>query len=346
MAVLVIHENGNKIRDFLTPLRDISDFSALEINSYSPGDVENLVVEFPGIIPEFESPILLAYSPSEVDTKKLEKMLEENPNIFGLIDLEKGLKLQLPIIREFLKIKDNSLDLSNIEKKIKKLKAETSSQLETIKKAFKKLVPVRTSSNNGINIYVKFSSGMSQGGEFFDFLNVPMESAIIWDRAKTYAGSNNFLDHFQSWEVESYDVPNLETFIKNLNPEEGQEIFLARIDLKTLTFSGFNVSNCFFYFKGDKEIKSSSFTDLRPFNIRLERGERFIILSSGAMESFKELNPELDLTKKLNELALLDPREALDEIFFELKRNLKKKFLPADAAIILVEVDKNVIFQV
>ena len=64
------------------------------------------------------------------------------------------------------------------------------------------------------------------------------------------------------------------------------------------------------------------------------------------MESLKELNPDLDLTKKLDELTLLNPREALDEIFFELKRNLKKKFLPADAAIILVEVDKNVIFQV
>ena len=64
------------------------------------------------------------------------------------------------------------------------------------------------------------------------------------------------------------------------------------------------------------------------------------------MESFNELNPDLDLTKKLGELALFSPRETLDEVLFELKRNLKKKFLPADAAVILVEVDKNVIFQV
>jgi len=262
------------------------------------------------------------------------------------LDLEKGLGLSLPLLKEFLELKEKSLELEQLEKKVKRLKKDASSQLEIIKKTFEKVVPVRTSKNNGVNIYVKFTSGLSQGGEFFDFLNASLQSLIIWNRSVTYQGSNNFLDHFKNWEKDSYDLLVLKDFVLDLNPEEGQEIFLGQIDLKTLTFEGLNFSDCFFYFAGDKEIIKTSFDDPRPFKIRLERGERFIILSSGAMENFAKLSPDLNIRQKLGELSLLSPREVLDEIFFELKRNLKKKFLPNDAAIILVEVDKNVIFQV
>jgi len=346
MVVLAILEQGNRVREFLSPLKEIPDFSVLEIISYSLTTDASLIVLYPGIIPDGGGPVLLAYSPLETDTQELERSIEENRLIFGLLDLDKELKLQIPLIREFLGIKKKTQDLEKIEEKVKNLRARTSSQLDIIKKTFEKLVPLRSSKNSGVNIYVKFASGMSQGGEFFDFINVSLESLIIWNRTKTYKGSNNFLDHFKHWEQTKYDLPKLEEFVKSLNPEDGQEIFLGQIDLKTLSFSGLNISDCFFYFKGDKEIVRSTFDDLKPFNIKLERGERFLILSSGAMESFKQLNPKLDLTNKLNELRLLTPREALDELFFELKRNLKKKFLPADAAIILVEVDENVIFQI
>ncbi|RLA67898.1 MAG: hypothetical protein DRQ88_01135 [Epsilonproteobacteria bacterium] len=352
MAKLLINENGGIIRDFISPIKEISEFSTLEINSYVEGETSNeevgLIVEYGEDIGDIKKsgPILLAYNPSETDISKLEQFLKENPEIYGPLDLDKSLQLQIPVIREFLKTLKKTLELKGLEQKVNKLRKETKSQLDIIKKTFEKMVPVRSSKNNGINVYVKFASGSSQGGEFFDIVNISMQTLILWNRSNTYQGSNNFLDSFQAFESKSYVLEVLEKFIRDLKPEEGQEVFLGQIDLKTLTFSGFNISNSFFYFEDDKKIPNSSFETLRPFSVRLKRGERFLILSSGAMESLRELNPDLNLKVKLDESSLLSPREVLDEIFFELKRNSKKKFLPNDCVIILVEVDKNVIFQV
>ena len=82
------------------------------------------------------------------------------------------------------------------------------------------------------------------------------------------------------------------------------------------------------------------------FDFPVERGEKYVILSSGfARNNF--VNGDSKKLKGFFDLHLNRTNsELLDEVFFELKKDYDDEFLNFDSTAIIFEVDKNVLKKI
>lgn len=125
-------------------------------------------------------------------------------------------------------------------------------------------------------------------------------------------------------------------------------MFIAIINLKTLSIKGYNfgrielISNKNEYLAGNNYNVDQPFFDLAAINLQLTRGEKMLVLSPGVRQNLNNIANNKDLVIFLKDQFSKGPKNLINEIFFQLKKNSKNDFLMYDASAICIEVDKNV----
>ncbi len=358
---------GNK-KNLVSYLADLNGFKGFEkIKLVFPED-KNEEMDFLGGIIEYPHPnlefIINSYSTiplliffdsktlTEKELEDLENLCRKGVDVKGILDLQVSLTFQLPILREAF--------LGIFPKKILgDILTNSLLQLERIKEVHKKLVPIRSGTRNGITYYSKFSSGESNGGEFFNFNNQNLGNFFFYSNTDSYGISNQVLSAYESFEFKNYSLEEFQNFIKAINSEKFDfkknklELLLASIDRKDLKIEGYNFSGCRFFQKEEIKLPSCSINEMPLenfnegyFSFKIGRGDRLYIFSSGYLRNMEKYYPGFEIRDILTRADKLPAEEALNEFFFQLKRKVDGKFPFYDSSVIIIEVDKNVLIQV
>ncbi|MCO4793880.1 MAG: hypothetical protein KC493_09215 [Bacteriovoracaceae bacterium] len=334
---------------------------SLFFNVKSKSDLA-LAEEFSKKVADF----FLYFNLNELDESLKEKinLLYTNaPHVTGLIDTSNPLEFHLPMfassIRERL---ESKLDLGNVTQQMNKIVGRSLAELQRLKRLHEKIVPMRNESFKGLSILSKFGAGESSGGEFFDIVKGDKEFLVLVTSSTSYVVSSMVLTHFEYFrDKESFSNAEMEKFLTDLSAdirergfesdERMAEIFLMRIDLNSLQIEGHQFGE--FELKSIKGVHTKSnelplddmFFEKSYFKSKLDRGEKLLILSPGVFRNFQTRKQEL---KKNFYEGLFDlvPNQMINEIFFQMKKEVVGDFLNHDATVIYLEVDPNVIVQV
>ena len=365
MKKIALFGKAKPLLNYLGPLtgfKGFGDFTFVFPEKYSEEEkFSGVLIEYPhedfASITEryYDLPILVLYNSKtlrEKDLENLEHICRLDTHVRGLIDCEVALTFQLPILREAL------LGIET-RKVLGDFLARALIDLERIKEAHKKMVPIRSGSTNGINYFAKFASGESSGGEFFNFHNKNLENMFFFMNTDSYAVSNIILSAYEGFDFEKFNLLEFKKFIGSINLDKVDfsknrlELLIASIDRKNLKIEGYNSSSCRFFI--DEEIKTSHISlnknsaenlDEAIFSFKIDRGERLYIVSSGYFRNMEKYYPGFDIDPLIKNAHKLPAGEALNEFFFQLKRKVDGKFPIYDSSVIIIEVDKNVLFQV
>ena len=322
------------------------------------------VVQWPfqGATPSLTTPFLLATKQGAKGSEELQK----HPSYRGIIDLEQDKCFFLPFLRlaiEMEKVKAKHLSMAELEKYLAKTIASSQEELNQIKKIHHQLVPLRSKEKNGLKITSKFCVGESSGGEFIDFREKKQEILILLTSTPSYASSCLALSLVEEIKkFDHYSQENLAHFcqllsakldqFKAINEEDATlfEMLLCKIDLTTMSAEGFNFGRSQMISRQKNYIGANSlplypkFFSQGHFNIRLERGEKALIISPGVGKNLAQHKGEVPFKKLLGRFNLA--HELFNELFFNLRPKEGGNFLNYDAGAILLEVDENVIIKV
>jgi hypothetical protein len=365
MEKLALFGKEKPLINYLNPLKEIRGFEKIALvfpeTNLEETDFIGGLIEYPNqhissIIENFTNlPLLIIYNSktiSDLDLGKLFDICEKEINIKGLIDSEVSLTFHLPVLREaFLGIHPNKI-LGNVLSK-------SLLELERIKEIHKKMVPIRSGSNNGITYYSKFSSGESTGGEFFDFQNKNLGNMFFFFFTDSYQISNLLLSAYQSFDFENFNLEEFGNFIGSINSDKIDlnknklEILIASIDRKNLKVEGYNFSSCKLFSSEEIPVINGALNKIPPenlkssiFSFKVGRGERLYIFSSGYLRNMEKYYPGFEIKPFLSKVNKLPAGDALNEFFFHMKRKVEGKFPFWDSSVIIIEVDKNVLVQV
>ncbi len=365
MENLALFGKEKPLINYLSPLKEIRGFEKISLvfpeTNLEETDFIGGVIEFPNkhfssIIENFANlPLLIIYNSKTISERELGELFDicqREINIKGLIDSEVSLTFHLPVLREaFLGIHTGKI-LGNILSK-------SLIELERIKEIHKKMVPIRSGTNNGITYFSKFSSGEATGGEFFDFQNKNFGNMFFYFNTDSYLISNLLLTAYQSFSFENFNLEEFENFIASINSDKIDfnknklELLMASIDRKNLKIEGYNFSSCKFFTHEEVSIGNEVLNKFPPdnlksskFSFKVGRGERLYIFSSGFLRNMEKYYPEFEIKSFLSKANKLPAGDALNEFYFHMKRKVKGKFPFWDSSVIIIEVDKNVLVQV
>jgi hypothetical protein len=302
-----------------------------------------------------------------------EKQIEQSRSIFnksllGFIDVSQPALLHVPWFKRIVfesKVLGTGAEVGAGQVHLGKILEQSLIELQRVKKIHEKVVPLRHEKIKGINLYSKFAAGFSSGGEFFDIKKDEHQVIVIVTHAKSYVASSIVLNHFEEFQrIKNVDKESIEDFLENLidecreldlidrdNPETLQ-LDILRLDLRTFEFEGFHFGHGSYFSNGKKlsneneRALNENFFEEAHYKGKLERGEKLIYASPGVLQNFEVRGEKGLLGKIVLEQFDNGPREVLNEIFFQLKKNNEEDFLKFDASVIYLEVDANAFIQV
>ncbi|MBL6990756.1 MAG: hypothetical protein ISR65_13305 [Bacteriovoracaceae bacterium] len=304
---------------------------------------------------------------------KLELIFKQNNAIDGWIDTSLEHLYYLPLLKSFLRPKHSKneriIKLQVMEKNLRQIVSDTLVELQRVKTLHAKLVPMKKTKLKGLNLYSKYLAGESSGGEFFDIVQKDREFLLVLSSTSSYLLSAMVLSHFEALkEKKGFSIDEMEAFLSDLChdadnllvPETAKRsnkrllnVFIARIDLNTMTMAGFNfgqselISNSSDHYLADNNMNicSSQFNSAY-FEMKMKRAEELILLSPGIRLNSSGIMGNIDLVQFIRNNFNKGPENLINEIFYKLKSNCESSFLKHDSSLIYIEVDKNVIMQV
>lgn len=302
----------------------------------------------------------------EEQIKNIRKIFDKS--LLGFIDISQPALLHVPWFKRIAnesKILGTGAEKGIGQVHMGKVLEQSLKELQRVKRIHEGLVPLRHEKVKNINVFSKFAAGYASGGEFFDLIKDDGKVVILVSHTNSYVSSSIILNHFE--ELQKSKEKNkecLEIFLENLidecreldlidrdNPDTFQLDILS-LDLKRFKYEGFHFGKAGYFSNGVKISKENSFAlnensfEETYYEGTLQRGERFVYISPGVLANFKERSSEDLLDKIIKEQIINGPRELLNEIFFQLKKNNKDEFLKYDASVIYLEVDENAFIQV
>jgi hypothetical protein len=304
-----------------------------------------------------------------LEQEKLRELTEKYLQIQDIVDVSRGIDLHWPLWRsQMKKMEQTKKDFDSMKEmgqEINRQVGQSLLELQRIKKFHEQIVPVRKKKTKGLEIVCKYAAGERSGGDFFDFVTSDQEILLLMTSTSSYVMSSLVLSHFEVWrEKKHFDDEVLKNFLTaifdeiqrlNLAPTSGQKnlhMLLARIRMKSMQFSGYIFggheifSDHGHYFLGNQYPPDRNFLEQSSFDLQLHRGEKLLILSPGIRQNFGNLIEGRDLVDFFRDQFHKRPVEILNELFFQLKKNVQGDFLKHDASAIFVGVDKNAIIQV
>jgi len=261
---------------------------------------------------------------------------------------------------------EETLLLAAMSKELNSLIEKNLAELQRIKKLHEQIVPLREETIKGLQLLSKYGAGESSGGDFFDIVKNEGEMLLLMTSSSSYVVSSMILSHFDTLRgKKNFDRSMMETFLTSIwndvekvaaeNPKRKAappECFIVRIDLKRYMIEGFIFGGCEFistsknYIAGNKWQINPTFFDRAWFEVKIERGERFLLLSPGVQKNCKELIDGRPYLSWLRDSLQGEPKSLLHEIFYQLKKKRERDFLAYDASVIFVEVNHHALVQV
>lgn len=303
---------------------------------------------------------------SSDDIKKVRKVYEKS--LLGFIDVSKPALLHIPWFKRIVlesKVLGTGAEVGQGQVHLGKILEQSLAELQRVKKLHEKVVPLRQEKIKGVNLFSKFAAGFSSGGEFFDIKKTDGQLLIILTHAQSYVASSIVLSHFEQLQKsDKFDRENLEDFLENLINEcrdldlidrdepETLQLDMLLLDLKTYHFEGYHFGNGAYFSNGEKlsnenkRALNENFFEEAHYEGSLVRGQKLIFASPGVLQNFNLKNESGLLAKIIKEQYDNGPREVLNEVFFQLKKNTDEDFLRYDASVIYLEVNANAVMQV
>lgn len=341
----------------ISPKALILECAADELDIYSSS------FEDPGCIVFFDSSV------SEIKEKAasahclLIGLVTENElpatKVDGLLYTHIKVENQLANLKAFLNLslfRRETHKIEGIESVLSTLSEKMGQELKRVKSLHEKLVNFRSEDYKGVKVTSKFASGEKSGGEFFDVVNTKKGAIFILSSTPSYVASSIIMSQVEclyqeksaSGEILAKLMSNLEKEFLSLGLNLSECSFLVmQLELATMKIETFSFGGVKFYVDGQECLSSPKLqlplTDISPYQgeLRLERANRFVILSPGLIKGMDK-----KLAQEVTSLMDEGGREFLTKTFFELKKNRNNSFLEYDASAIYFEVDKNAILQV
>lgn len=319
------------------------------------------------LLSELELGYYLLYSKLNEHDSELLKLVEGDKNLLSPIDISRDHRLHLPILRtksestgdkareKFLEV-GSDLNLM-IEKSL--------DELQKVKALHEKVVPMKNDTFKGIKIISKFAAGEKAGGEFFDIVKGEQEVLLLLTNTKSYVAASIILSHFEKLRVSNYfGKEKVCSFLTDLSSEllsldlldysdsESLQLLVVKVNLNKMKASGYQFGQNGIVSSENNSFGSNTFPvgkeffDQAEFSFDLKRGERLVISSPGVRNNCGDLMDNQNYSKFVKEKLALEPRELLNEIFFQLKKGRDGDFLEFDASVIYIEVDKNAIIEI
>lgn len=282
----------------------------------------------------------------------------------GVIDMDQPYGFNAPMLNSIYQQEEEKLaTLPSLTQDVDEVLEQSLADLQRIKKIHERLVPVRQESAKGLTITSKFGAGESAGGEFLDIVQGDKECLVLLSSSKSYVVSSIVLTHFEFFrDKKHFSLDDLQKFLKELSndladrdffdsDERLLDSFIARVDLKKMAIEGYCFGNFEVMRTSGNNVQGNDlpfdemFFEKAYFNFRLERSEKLLIVSPGLKRNLDESIPPKKLNTVLSNFKNLSARQVANELFFQLKKDVKGDFLTHDATAIHIEVDQNVIVQ-
>ncbi|MBT7610407.1 MAG: hypothetical protein HN576_11670 [Bacteriovoracaceae bacterium] len=289
----------------------------------------------------------------------------EIKSLKGVIDIDKEYEFNLPVLNSAYQGELENLMISSIfSKDVEEILSQSLSDLQRLKKVHERIVPIRQETIKGLTITSKFGAGESAGGEFLDIVKGDKECLVLLSSSSSYVVSSIILTHFEYFrDKKHFSLEEIERFLRELSAdikerdfvrgdEKNLDVFIARIDLNSLTMEGMYFGDFELYRSKSENLVGNDlpldemFFERGYFSSRLKRSEKLMIVSPGFKKNMNELYPGLSVKKILAGFENQTPRQIINEIYFQLKKNISGDFLAHDATVIHIEVDQNVIVQI
>lgn len=300
------------------------------------------------IFAERDEKVIIALN-SRKDFKLVSELKSDFSKIFGFIDISQDIEYNIPILKNYL-----SMNFSKHAIKIEKLANDldrvyefTKSQLTKIKDLHDRFVKVRTDTLKGITLSSKFMAGEKSGGEFFEVIQSENELLFIQAGSDSYLLSSMILSEIEVLKEKSSSADLMDAAEKfqkiithHANENKAELTYcLMNLNLKNLqaTFSLRGQGHLFF----QNELISFD----KPMKLKLKPKDRLMVISQGAMENLKLLNPKLVPKKFFIDNSEKETKDLITEFFFEISRNKTGNFLIYDALLAVVEIEENVLYQ-
>lgn len=289
-------------------------------------------------------------------------------NLLGFLDISQPALLHAPWFKRIVlesKILGTGAEVGAGQVHLGKILEQSLVELQRVKKMHEKVVPLRHEKIKGVHLFSKFAAGYASGGEFFDIKKDDHQLIIIVTHAKSYVASSIVLNHFEQFQkVKKVDREGIEEFLEELINEcrelelidrdtpESLQLDLIKLDLRTFDFEGYHFGHGAYFSNGSKlsneneRALNENFFEEAHYEGKLDRGDKLIYASPGALLNFELMGDKELLSKIVREQTPNGPREVLNEIFFQLKKKNEEDFLKYDASVIYLEVDSNAFVQV
>lgn len=369
---MIVVENGQSISDLLSSL-DLS-VGAVKVDSkgleYLKIGHDDLFLVESNILKNANDEIVaklatcFAIIACGIEGKELASKF---PNLVAVIDLNDNKQLIKNKI-EFMSQVIVDLDvmksqLMTINNELTEVMSDLDGQLSKIKSVYEKKLPKKLPNLKGMDIFSKYCAGENSGGEFFDFYQNEHLLFIMMSSTNSYLASSTILNIFNelkfsktiSKEVEEHFITNIFREVEIINEHKTKPIsinlFTAIIDTKTLEIQGHVVGNYQIHTNGNQFNKGLQMYDKNfalsqyEFLNKLNREDKILIVSPGLLKNLKELKHNIDIDALINNKSI-ETIDNLDEIFFQIKKDMSSDFLEYDASAILLEVAKNVMHKI
>lgn len=312
-----------------------------------------------GIIVTFNGAI------SEEQISKVKSIF--STKLLGFMDISQPAMIHIPLFRRLIfENKVLGTDSSDDDQvHLGKILEQSLIELQRVKKLHEKVVPLRHEKIKSINLFSKFAAGYSSGGEFFDIKKDDKQLVILVTHAQSYVASSIVLSHFEQFQkMRDINKEKIEDFLENLIDEcreldlidrdtpEALQLDILRLDLRTFEYEGYHFGNGAYFSNGvklsneNKRALNENFFEEAHYQGVLERGQKLIYASPGVLQNFDDKDEKKLLEKVVEQQYSNGPREILNEIFFQLKKNNDEDFLKYDSSVIYLEVDPNAFIQV
>ncbi|MBT3234461.1 MAG: hypothetical protein HN353_00765 [Bdellovibrionales bacterium] len=252
--------------------------------------------------------------------------------------------------------------ISTLEKRVNTALTHSTNELHRVKQIYRKMVPFRYEKFSGVNIYSKYCAGESAGGEIFDIFDHKSDVFIIQASTSSYLTSIAVLSVIEEFKkANTLDDKWADSIVQRISGDESiqqsttarsLDLLLIRYCKRSLLLTGHHFGRTELWSPNHTKIAANnylvgpSFTSKARIEYQLERGERLLISSAGIRFNLGDMVNSSHLGDFLLQQLARSPREGLEEIFFQIKKDSSSEFAASDATAIIIEVDRNAITKV
>jgi hypothetical protein len=230
-------------------------------------------------------------------------------------------------------------------------------QLNKVKKVHETLVPRRSEEIKGIHFMNRYAAGEGGGGEFYDLISVSNKVYQIFLSSQSYLLSSSLIGLLNLHRQKGFDPgvfliearAEAEAVNQSKKKKSSPDIIIAELDVSRseLRIWGQGQGACYSSSHGLKEFQFSALQEGdHEFALKLERGEKVIVFSSGFLFNWKESNHLAPLKEFILSHQQLPLKDLLLELFIQLGQKRDSDFLTKDATVAMMEVKRHAIHQI